>query len=58
LSLGLTRAGVPSETAFAIALTYRFAIFYLPPIWGLRSYRWMISRRYVLPRNTTEVIAG
>jgi uncharacterized membrane protein YbhN (UPF0104 family) len=24
LSLGLTRAGIPSETAFAIALTYRF----------------------------------
>ncbi len=30
LSLGLTRAGIPSEAAFAIALTYRFATFYLP----------------------------
>jgi uncharacterized membrane protein YbhN (UPF0104 family) len=47
LSLGLTKAGVPSEAAFAIALTYRFATFYLPPIWGLRSYRWMTSRRYL-----------
>ena len=47
LSLGLTRAGIPSETAFAVALTYRFAVFYLPPIWGLRSYRWMTSRRYL-----------
>jgi uncharacterized protein (TIRG00374 family) len=47
LSLGLTRAGIPSETAFAIALTYRFATFYLPPIWGLRSYRWMTSHRYL-----------
>jgi uncharacterized protein (TIRG00374 family) len=47
LSLGLTTAGVPSETAFAIALTYRFVTFYLPPIWGLRSYRWMRSRRYL-----------
>jgi uncharacterized membrane protein YbhN (UPF0104 family) len=47
LSLGLTRAGIPSETAFAIALTYRFATFYLPPIWGLSSYRWMTSRRYL-----------
>jgi uncharacterized membrane protein YbhN (UPF0104 family) len=47
LSLGLTRAGIPSETAFAIALTYRFATFYLPPIWGLLSYRWMTSRRYL-----------
>jgi uncharacterized protein (TIRG00374 family) len=47
LSLGLTRAGIPSETAFAIALTYRFATFYLPPIWGLLSYRWMTSRHYL-----------
>jgi uncharacterized protein (TIRG00374 family) len=47
LSLGLTRAGIPSETAFAIALTYRFITFYLPPIWGLRSYRWMTSRGYL-----------
>jgi uncharacterized membrane protein YbhN (UPF0104 family) len=47
LSLGLTRAGIPSETAFAIALTYRFAVFYLPPLWGLRAYRWLSSRRYL-----------
>jgi uncharacterized protein (TIRG00374 family) len=47
LSLGLTRVGIPSETAFAIALTYRFATFYLPPIWGFRSYRWMTSRHYL-----------
>jgi uncharacterized membrane protein YbhN (UPF0104 family) len=47
LSFGLTRVGIPSVTAFAIALTYRFATFYLPPIWGLPSYRWMISRRYL-----------
>jgi uncharacterized protein (TIRG00374 family) len=47
LSLGLTRAGLPSETAFAIALTTRFATFYLPPIWGYASYRWMTSRRYL-----------
>jgi uncharacterized membrane protein YbhN (UPF0104 family) len=47
LALGLTRAGIPSETAFAVALTYRFATFYLPPIWGLRSYHWMTSRRYL-----------
>jgi uncharacterized membrane protein YbhN (UPF0104 family) len=47
ISLGLTRAGVPSETAFAIALTYRFCTFYLPPIWGLRSYRWMTRHRYL-----------
>jgi uncharacterized membrane protein YbhN (UPF0104 family) len=47
LSLGLTRVGLPSETAFAIALSYRFATFYLPPIWGFMSYKWMTSRRYL-----------
>jgi uncharacterized membrane protein YbhN (UPF0104 family) len=47
ISLGLTRAGLPSETAFAVALTYRFCVFYLPPIWGLQSYRWMIRHHYL-----------
>jgi uncharacterized membrane protein YbhN (UPF0104 family) len=47
LSLGLTRVGIPSETAFAIALTYRFVTFYLPPLWGLRSYHWLTERRYL-----------
>ena len=47
ISLGLTRAGIPSETAFAVALTYRFVTFYLPPIWGLRCYRWLTDHRYL-----------
>jgi uncharacterized membrane protein YbhN (UPF0104 family) len=47
LSLGLTRAGIPSETAFAIALSYRFTTFYLPPVWGFYSYRWLTARRYI-----------
>ncbi|MGZ8815532.1 MAG: lysylphosphatidylglycerol synthase domain-containing protein, partial [Mycobacterium sp.] len=47
LALGLSRLGVPSETAFAIALTYRFCTFYLPPIWGFASYRWLTARRYL-----------
>ncbi len=47
LSLGLTRAGIPAETAFAIALAYRFCTFYLPPIWGYVSYRWLTSKRYL-----------
>jgi uncharacterized membrane protein YbhN (UPF0104 family) len=47
LALGLTRAGIPSETAFAIALAHRFATFYLPPIWGFFCYRWMTSREYL-----------
>jgi uncharacterized membrane protein YbhN (UPF0104 family) len=47
LTLGLTRAGLSSEIAFAVALAYRFASFYLPPIWGWFSYRWLLRRRYL-----------
>jgi uncharacterized protein (TIRG00374 family) len=47
LTLGLTTAGVPSELAFAIALAYRFASFYLPPIWGYFCYGWLVKRRYL-----------
>ena len=47
LTLGLTAAGMPSETAFAIALAYRFASFYLPPIWGWFCYRWLVDKRYL-----------
>jgi uncharacterized protein (TIRG00374 family) len=47
ISLGLTRAGVPAEVAFAIALSYRFAVFYLPPLWGYVSFRWLTARRYI-----------
>jgi uncharacterized membrane protein YbhN (UPF0104 family) len=47
LTLGLTAAGLSSEVAFAIALAYRFASFYLPPIWGFFCYRWLVKRRYL-----------
>ena len=47
LTLGLTAAGVSSETAFAIALAYRFVSFYLPPIWGWFCYQ--LARRQALP---------
>jgi uncharacterized protein (TIRG00374 family) len=47
LTLGLTRAGLSSEVAFGVALAYRFASFYLPPIWGWFCYRWLIKRRYL-----------
>lgn len=41
LSYGLMRAGVPEESAFAIAIMYRLASFYLPPIWGFFAFRWL-----------------
>jgi glycosyltransferase 2 family protein len=47
LSLGLTRAGVPAALALAIALSYRFVTFYLPPLWGYLSLRWLTARRYL-----------
>ncbi|MGH2474576.1 MAG: lysylphosphatidylglycerol synthase domain-containing protein [Candidatus Limnocylindrales bacterium] len=47
ISLGLTRAGVPAELAVAIALSYRFAVFYLPPIWAYVCFRWLAARRYL-----------
>jgi uncharacterized membrane protein YbhN (UPF0104 family) len=46
-TLGLTAAGVPVETAFAIALAYRMVSFYLPPIWGWFCYRWLEKQRYL-----------
>jgi uncharacterized protein (TIRG00374 family) len=48
LALGLTHAGgISSELALAIALTYRFASSYLPPIWGFLSFRWLTDHRYL-----------
>jgi uncharacterized protein (TIRG00374 family) len=47
LTLGLTAAGLDETTAFAIALAYRFASFYLPPVWGALCYRSLIKKRYL-----------
>jgi uncharacterized membrane protein YbhN (UPF0104 family) len=47
LTLGLHRIGIPSAEAFSVALAYRFAVFYLPPIWGFISYKWLTRHRYL-----------
>jgi uncharacterized protein (TIRG00374 family) len=47
LALGLARAGVAEEAAFAIALLYRFATFYLPPIWGFFALRWLERNKHL-----------
>lgn len=44
VALGLTRAGVPEETAFAAAVVYRITTFYLPPAWGVLALRWLQRR--------------
>jgi uncharacterized membrane protein YbhN (UPF0104 family)/tRNA A-37 threonylcarbamoyl transferase component Bud32 len=47
LTAGLIAVGVDDSTAFAIALTLRFCTFYLPPIWGYFSLKWLKDKGYV-----------
>jgi glycosyltransferase 2 family protein len=47
LSAGLIAVGVDESTAFAIAITQRLSTFYLPPIWGYFSLRWLSKKGYV-----------
>jgi uncharacterized protein (TIRG00374 family) len=47
LTAGLTAVGVPESVAFAAALTHRLCTFYLPPIWGYFSLRWLARKGYV-----------
>ena len=41
ISAGLIAIGVDESTAFAVALTQRLCTFYLPPVWGYFSLRWL-----------------
>jgi glycosyltransferase 2 family protein len=47
LSAGLIAMGVDKPTAFAIAITQRLWTFYLPPIWGYVSLRWLTRKGYI-----------
>ena len=47
ISAGLIAVGVDSPTAVAIAITQRLWTFYLPPIWGYASLRWLTRKGYV-----------
>ena len=47
LTAGLTAVGVDPAIAFAAALTHRLCTFYLPPIWGFFSLRWLGRHGYV-----------
>ena len=47
LSAGLIAMGVDQSTAFAIAITQRLCTFYLPPIWGYFSLRWLGEKGYL-----------
>jgi uncharacterized membrane protein YbhN (UPF0104 family) len=47
LTAGLVGLGVDESTAFAVALTHRLCTFYLPPLWGYASLRWLARKGYV-----------
>jgi glycosyltransferase 2 family protein len=47
LGAGLIAMGVDESAAFAIAITHRLCTFYLPPIWGYFSLRWLGRKGYV-----------
>src|SRR6185437_8116559 len=47
ISAALIALGVGESTAFAIAITQRLCTFYLPPIWGYASLRWLARKGYV-----------
>jgi glycosyltransferase 2 family protein len=47
VTVGLTSAGMPPETALATALVYRISTFYLPPVWGFGAMHWLQRNRYL-----------
>ncbi|MET0762560.1 MAG: lysylphosphatidylglycerol synthase transmembrane domain-containing protein [Thermoleophilaceae bacterium] len=47
ITVGLVALGVDESTAFAIAFTHRLCTYYLPPIWGYFSLRWLTRKGYV-----------
>jgi uncharacterized membrane protein YbhN (UPF0104 family) len=47
LTLGLVRAGLPEEAAFAAAIMFRLATFYVPPIWGFFALRWLERNKHL-----------
>jgi uncharacterized protein (TIRG00374 family) len=47
LTAGLIAIGVDEAAAFAIAVTFRVASAYLPPVWGWFSIRWLQRNDYL-----------
>jgi uncharacterized membrane protein YbhN (UPF0104 family) len=47
LTYGLIRSGMTDDAAFAAVIAYRASTFYLPPIWGYMSLRWLQHRDMV-----------
>ena len=47
LTIGLIRAGMPDEAAFAAVIAYRTSTFYLPPTWGFFAMRWLERNKHL-----------
>jgi uncharacterized protein (TIRG00374 family) len=47
IMVGLAGVGVPDSSALAIALIYRVATFYLPPVAGYFALRWLQRQSYL-----------
>ncbi len=47
LTAVLVAMGVDNATAFAIAFTHRLCTYYLPPIWGYVSMRWLEKKAFI-----------
>ena len=47
LTAGLVAAGIGSTTSAATALVFRLVTFYLPPLWGWLSLRWLRHHDYL-----------
>jgi uncharacterized membrane protein YbhN (UPF0104 family) len=47
LTAGLAAIGVPTETAVSAVLVWRLVSYYLPPVWGYVSLRWLTKHDYL-----------
>ena len=47
MTAGLTAVGVPSDIAVSAVLIYRLVSYYLPPLWGYVSLRWLTKHDYL-----------
>ena len=44
---GLQAIGIPAADALSVAIAFRLATFYLPPLWGSVAMRWLRRHEYV-----------
>jgi uncharacterized membrane protein YbhN (UPF0104 family) len=47
LTAGLVAAGVPQAVALSAVLIYRMITYYLPPVWGFFTMRWLRNHDYL-----------